>query len=61
MIEVTVICSDDERKMNQRFLISQEGLSLSHEDPELKRIVNEAIQNFRSEPLDIVLKIKYTW
>lgn len=61
MIEISVICSDDERKSTHRFLVSQEGLTLSHDDPELARIVRDAVKIFGSEPLDIVIKFKYTW
>ena len=61
MIEISITCSDDERKMTQRVLINQEGLCLSHEDPTLSRVVIEAISNFKSQPLDVVIKLKYTW
>lgn len=61
MIEITVSCKDDERSMSHRFLIHNEGLSLSHDDPELSRCVNEAIKKFGDEPSDIIIKFKYTW
>ena len=61
MIEISVTCSDDERKMTQRFLVYQDGLLITHDDQELNRIVNEAKKKFGSEPLDILIKLKYTW
>lgn len=61
MIELTVVCSDDERKSTHKFLVSQDGLRLAHDDPELARIVKEAVKTFGTDPLDIVIKLKYTW
>jgi len=61
MIDVTVKVRDDEQTLTQKFLVHQEGMSLSHEDPELSRMVNETIAKFKGTATDVLVKIKYTW
>lgn len=61
MIEVTIRISNDEQNYNQKFLLHHEGLSLSKEDPELLRMVNETLANFKGHVEDVLVKIKFTW
>jgi hypothetical protein len=61
VIELSVKVSNSEQHYTQKFLIHQEGLSLSHDDPELARMVNEAIANFKGSVDDVLVKVKFTW
>ncbi len=61
MIDVTVKVSDDEQTLTQRFLVHDEGMKLSHDDPALSSMVNETIAKFKGQASDVLVKIKYTW
>ena len=61
MIDVTIKVRDDEQTLTQKFLVHEEGLKLSHDDPGLTKMVNDTIANFKGNPTDVVVKIKYTW
>lgn len=61
MIDVTVKVSDDEQTLTQRYLIHEEGMRLSHDDPVLSAMVNETIEKFKGQANDVLVKIKYTW
>ncbi len=61
MIDVTVKVCDDDQTLIQKFLIHEEGLKLSHDDPDLTRMVRDTIAKFKGEATDVVVKVKYTW
>lgn len=61
MIELSVKVSDDDTSLVQKHLIHEEGLSLSHDDPTLSKMVNQAMADFGEGAKDIVVRIKYTW
>jgi hypothetical protein len=61
MIEISIKISDDTSHYIQKHLLHEEGLTLSHDDPTLKKLVEEAIANFKGNPSDILVRIKYTW
>ena len=61
MIEIAVKISDDDRTMTQNFLEYQAGMCVSHDDPTLKKYVDEALANFKGTAKDILVRIKYTW
>jgi len=62
MIEVTIKINADDLTLTEKFLVHEEGLSLSHDDPQLSRMVKEVLDKFKSvnQP-DVLIKIKYTW
>ena len=61
MIDVTVRVQDDEQTLIQKFFVHQEGLKLSHDDPDLTKMVDATIAKFKGTPTDVLVKIKYTW
>jgi hypothetical protein len=62
MIEVAIKVQADDITLTEKFLLNEEGLSLSHEDPVLSKMVKDVLDKFKSinQP-DILIKIKYTW
>ena len=61
MIEISVKVSDSDQTLTQKFLCSEEGISLSHDDKELSKMVNETLSKFKGVAEDVLVKIKYTW
>lgn len=61
MIEISVKVSGDDRTLTHKFLLHNEGLVVSHDCEELKRMVNLTIENFKGEIDDVLVRIKYTW
>lgn len=61
MIELSIKVSDDDHTVTQKFLLHEEGLSLSHDDIQMKRMVEDTIAKFIGSPKDVLVKIKYTW
>jgi hypothetical protein len=65
MIEVVVKVSDEDSTLTQKYLLHEEGITLSHDNPELRKMVDQATQDFggSTEPagLDIIVKFKLTW
>ncbi len=61
MIDVTVKVQDDDQTLTQKFLVHEEGLKLSHDDPDLTKMVDDTIAKFKGDPKDVLVKIKYTW
>ena len=61
MFELSIKVSDDDSHYTQKFLVYNEGITLSNTDPELSRMVNETIQNFNGTPEEVILKIRYSW
>lgn len=61
MIELSIKVSDDDSSLVQKHLIHEEGLMLSHDDPQLKKLVEESIKDFGKAAKDILVRIKYTW
>ena len=61
MIELSVKVSDDDLILTEKFLLNEEGISLSHDDLILKQMVDGVIAKFKGQPKDVLLRIKYTW
>lgn len=61
MIDVTVKVCDDDQTLIQKFLVHEEGLRLSHDDPDLTKMVDDTIAKFKGKATDVVVKVKYTW
>lgn len=61
MIEVSIKVSDDSSSLVKKHLLHEEGLSLSHDDAILAAWVNEAIEEFKGNVDDVVIKTKFTW
>ncbi len=58
MIELVVKVSDSEQTLTEKFLIMEEGLSLSHDDTTLKTYVDSVVEKFKTMESDINIKIK---
>lgn len=61
MIELSIKVSNDESSLTSKYLVHEEGMVLSHDDPELVRMVRETSDKFKDEVKDILIRIKYTW
>lgn len=61
MIEISVKVSGDDQTLTQKYLLHEEGISLSHDDATLTKMVQDTIANFKGQPEDVIVKIKYTW
>jgi hypothetical protein len=61
MIELSIKVRDDESTLVQKYLLHEEGLTLSHDDASLKKMVDETVANFKGNAQDVIIKIKYTW
>lgn len=59
IIELTVICKGHDRTQKQKFLC-YENISISRDDPDLKKFITEAIQSFGEQPEDLILNFKCT-
>jgi hypothetical protein len=60
-MEITVKVCDDEQTLTQKFLSYEKSISISHDDPVLKSMVEQTIAKFKGNPTDVIVKIKYTW
>ena len=61
-IEISVKVSDDDQTLVQKFLhYPTAPLAVSHEDPDLSRMVNDTIEKFKGQATDVIVKLKYTW
>lgn len=58
MIELVIKVSDSEQTLTEKFLIMEEGLSLSHDDTTLKTYVDSVVEKFKTMESDINIKIK---
>ncbi len=61
MIDVTIKVCDEDQTLTQKFLVHEEGLRMSHDDPELTKMVDDTIAKFKGNATDVVVKVKYTW
>ena len=61
MIELSIKVSNDDSSLTSKYLVHEEGMSLSHDDPELQRMVRETVEKFKDEVKDTLIRIKYTW
>ena len=61
MIEISVKVSDDDSTLTEKFLVHKEGICMSHEDADLKKMVDSVRDKFHGNPTDILVKSKYTW
>lgn len=60
MLEIQVKIQDSEQCLTQKFLCD-EGIVLSHDDPAIKRMVEDTISKFIGKPEEVTLKIKADW
>lgn len=58
-VEITIILKDSEKTLKSKHLVYNE-LTLTHEDPEIDRLVREARKSFDGEPSDIQVKASMT-
>lgn len=61
MIELSIKVSNDDSSLTSKYLIHEEGIKLSHDDPELARMVRETGEKFKADVTDILIRVKYTW
>lgn len=59
--EFTIRVSDDEKTLTKKFPIYHNGICLSHDDPDLREMVESTIKDFKSEASEVQIKIKYMW
>ena len=61
MIEIAIKVTDDDSALTSKYLVHEEGLTLSHDDALLKAFVKETCDKFKGDVTDVLIKIKYTW
>lgn len=61
MIEVQVKVQGDDQTLTQKYLVHEEGLSLSRDDFALSEMVKKTKDAFTGQVEDILVKIKYQW
>jgi hypothetical protein len=61
MIEIAIKVTGDDQALTRKFLIHEEGMILSHNDPVLSKMVTETIEAFKGNVDDVLIKIRYTW
>lgn len=61
MIELSIKVRDEQNTLTQKYLLHAEGLTLSHDDATLKKMVEETIANFKGIVEDVIIKIKFVW
>lgn len=59
-IEISVTLKDEEHTYTHREIV-YEQISMSHEDPKLQLLVNEAVKVFPGTPSDVLIKTKFVW
>jgi len=60
MSELTVILKDESRTYRQKFLM-YETYSITHDDPQILKCIQDAKNNFEGDPDDIIIKINFTF
>lgn len=58
---VTVKVSSGERALKEKHLMIGADIKVSHDDPVLSQLVNEAVKNFGENPEDVQVIISMTW
>lgn len=60
--EVKVSIKDSDQKLARKFPV-YESVRVSHDDPELKKMVEQTLEDFKGDKkdCDIMVHIKYTW
>lgn len=61
MIEIKVKVQGDDQTLVEKFLINDENLRLSKDDPEMFKLVDETIKKFKGSVEDVVVGIKWQW
>lgn len=61
MIEVQVKVEGDDQTLTQKYLVHEEGLSLSRDDFALSEMVKKARDAFKGQVEDILIRIKFQW
>lgn len=61
--EIKVSIKDSDQKLARKFPVYSTGITISHEDPELKKMVEQTIADFKGDKndCDISVTVKYTW
>lgn len=62
-IEIKVAVKDDEQKLVKKFPVYNKIINLSHDDPVLKGLVDQVVDDFQGEKtsMDVVVTVNYTW
>lgn len=58
---ITVKASNSERTLKEKHLMIGAYITVSHEDPTLSQLVNDAVKNFGEKPEDVQVIISMTW
>lgn len=63
MFELNIKVKDSEQTLNHKHLVYDENVQLTHDDPVLKKYVDESIKDFQGDKndMEITLRIKYVW
>lgn len=61
MIELVVKVSGDDKTFSLSHLLLDETITLSHDDPILRSLVEKAVENFKGVPEDVAIRAKMVW
>ncbi len=61
MIEIKITVKGDDLTVSEKYLVHEEGIILSHDCPQLGKMVHDTIAKFKGTVEDVLVKIKYTW
>ena len=60
MIEITIKVSDNDSSLTQKY-IEDEGFVFSHDEPRIRKLVDQAIKDFGKPIEDCVVKMRADW
>ena len=61
MIEIIVKVSNEDSKLTKNFIVYDENIVLSKEDPILLKTVQSVIDSFKEDVQDVFVTIKMSW
>lgn len=61
MIELAVKISNDESRLNKKFIIYDDEILVSKDSSKLQEIVKSAIEDFQGNVDDVLVTIKMVW
>jgi hypothetical protein len=61
MVELSIVVSNSEQSLTQKHLVYDKNLTLSHDDPELLSLVQQAVKAFGENPEDVLIRAKFKW
>lgn len=61
MIEISVKVSNEEAKCTKKFIVYDENILISKDDPKLKEFVQNTVDSFKGNVDDVFVTIRIAW